>query len=168
MAINNTAFAKQVGQYLGVSYGTLDCQGLVKRALRDLGENVQWRGSNDMWRNHVHGNCTIAQAKLTPGILLFTIKHDGKENKDIYKDGINAAHVGVYVGDLDASPVIHSTPDKVQYDKFPNSSRWTHAAYLNYVDYGTEGSASVEERIDAIIAELEVLKIDVARYFDPA
>lgn len=128
-------FARQAecGGYIGIPYSTLDCQAFVERVLRDCGVSKNWRGSNDMWRNAVHDARPIS-GDIKPGEWVFTIKHDGKEDKSRYKDGINAAHVGVYIG---GGRVIHSTSGGVQWDSV-GSSRWTHCAKAKCIDYDEE------------------------------
>lgn len=133
MKVLNITFVQQAasGGYIGTPYSALDCQAFVEKVLKDCGITRNWRGSNDMWRNAVHDHTKLDQVDPPPGAWLFTIKHDGKEDKSRYKDGINAAHVGIYLGD---GKVIHSTRGGVQWDDI-TSSRWTHFALANDVDY---------------------------------
>lgn len=129
--VNCQTFATKAryGGYIGIPYATLDCQGYVKRVCHDLGENVTWRGSNDMWRNKTTDNREIKTRSPTAGELVFIVKKDGKEPK-YYTDGVNASHVGIYTGD----GVMESTTGGVQYhDGLP--SKWTHCAKLNCVNY---------------------------------
>lgn len=83
-----------------------------------------------MWRNAVYDTRPIG-GEITPGEWVFTIKHDGKEDKSRYKDGVNAAHVGIYIG---GGRVIHSTSGGVQWDSV-GSARWTHCAKARCLDY---------------------------------
>lgn len=130
--VQNTDFVRQAsgGGYIGTPYEELDCQAFVEKVLADCGVRRNWRGSNDMWRNAVHDQKAI-DANPPPGAWLFTIKHDGGEDKSRYKDGVNAAHVGIYIGD---GVVIHSTRGGVQWDDI-KSTRWTHYALANDIDY---------------------------------
>lgn len=136
MKVSNNAFVQQAsnGGYIGIPYEKLDCQAFVEKVLADCGVKRNWRGSNDMWRNAVHNQTALSGNNPPPGAWLFTIRHDGKEDKNRYKDGINAAHLGIYIGD---GVVIHSTRGGVQWDKI-NSSRWTHFALANDIDYNSD------------------------------
>lgn len=138
MKVLNTAFVHQAsnGGYIGTPYEKLDCQAFVEQVLSDCGVSRNWRGSNDMWRNAVHDQTTLDGKQPPIGAWLFTIKYDGKEDTRRYKDGINAAHVGIYLG---GDRVIHSTTGGVQWDVI-SSSRWTHFALANDIDYNTDVS----------------------------
>lgn len=134
-------FAQYANQrkWIGIPYEQWDCQKYVEQMLKGVGAFHDWRGSNDMWRNALSNKGTIAEMKqrqggqLKPGTWLFTIKHDGKEDKSRYKDGVNAAHVGIYIG---GGRVMHSTTGGVQADVI-DSKRWTHAGECKLLDYGT-------------------------------
>ena len=109
--------------------------------LKKVNAYHNYRGSNDMWRNALSKKGTVTEIEayqggtLKPGTWLFTIKYDGKENKELYTDGINAAHVGIYVGN---GRVVHSTTGGVQRDVI-TSKRWTHAGECKLLDY-SEGN----------------------------
>lgn len=131
-------FARQAGSsaYNGIGYDVLDCQAFVEKVLKDCGYSYNWRGSNDMWRNALDWSGTYDEAvkkfgEIPPGAWLFTIKKDGKEDKSRYKDGINAAHVGIYLGSGKAR---HSTTGGVQYCAVP-AGRWTHVGLAKIIDY---------------------------------
>ena len=84
---------------LGIKYSVLDCQGFVERVLLALGVKCNYLGSNDMFRNMCSetmekSECIRRYGKIPDGALLFVVKQDGKEPKR-YKDGFNAAHVGI-------------------------------------------------------------------------
>lgn len=116
---------------IGIPYTSLDCQAFVEFCLKKYaGISRNWRGSNDMWRNAVHDK-SADFGNIEPGEWVFTIKNDGKQPAR-YKDGVNAAHVGIYIGD---GEVIHSTTGGVQMDKITNNRRWTHHAKSNCLDY---------------------------------
>ena len=57
------------GGYVGIPYGSLDCQGFVEQVLKDCGVRkpdgspYNWRGSNSMWRNYIKWKGTIAECK---------------------------------------------------------------------------------------------------------
>lgn len=119
---------------IGIPYTTLDCQAFVEFCLKKYaGITKNWRGSNDMWRNAVHDK-SAEFGTIEPGEWVFTIKNDGKQPAR-YKDGVNAAHVGIYIGN---GEVMHSTTGGVQMDKITNSKRWTHHAKSNCLDYSAD------------------------------
>lgn len=118
---------------IGIPYTTLDCQAFVEFCLKKYaGISRNWRGSNDMWRNAVHDK-SAEFGSIEAGEWVFTIKNDGKEPKR-YTDGVNAAHVGIYIGN---GEVMHSTTGGVQLDKI-TSKRWTHHAKSNCLDYAAD------------------------------
>lgn len=116
---------------IGIPYSKLDCQAFVEYCLRNYAGIVKdWRGSNDMWRNAVTDRSEDFDL-IEPGEWVFTVKHDGKEPSR-YTDGVNAAHVGIYIG---YGEVIHSTTGGVQMDKISNAKRWTHHAKAKCLTY---------------------------------
>lgn len=98
------------GNYEGIPYTRLDCQGFVEQVLKDCGvrkkngDPYNWKGSNSMYRNHIKWRGTIADCKakfgcIPLGAFVFVVKNDGGEVERGYKDGLgNASHVGLYVG----------------------------------------------------------------------
>lgn len=151
-------------EWIGIPYDKWDCQEFVEQMLKRVGAYHNYRGSNDMWRNAVKNKGTIDEVKaeqggeLLAGTWVFTIKRDGKENKGLYKDGINAAHVGIYVGN---GKVVHSTTGGVQYDVITNK-RWTHAGECKLLDYKRETTNTLEklkkvyEMLGEVINELSI------------
>lgn len=137
---------------IGIPYTTLDCQAFVEFCLKKYaGISKNWRGSNDMWRNAVHDKSEDFE-NIEPGEWVFTIKNDGKQPAR-YKDGVNAAHVGIYIGN---DEVIHSTTGGVQMDKITNSKRWTHHAKSNCLDYAAD-VATTENSCNELYNELVAL-----------
>lgn len=146
---------------IGIAYEKLDCHALVEKIFKNAGININYKGSNDMWRNMVKNRMTkeLATAELdhiAPGTLVFTIKNDGGEKDRGYHDNMkNAAHVGIVLHD---NVVIHSTtPDGVQYDKV-SSKRWTHIAFAKQIEYTNPNIESNNEIIDKIIELLNSLR----------
>lgn len=162
------------GGYIGIPYSKLDCQGFVEKVLADIGVKgasgtpYNWKGSNSMWRNAVNWKGTIEEGKakfggeLPPGILLFTVKHDGGEKARGYNDTEgNAAHVGIYCG---GGIYIHSTTTNtangVQKGVLPHT-RWTHCGTLKMLQLDNtpiiEDNTNTElilEKLDAVIASI--------------
>lgn len=137
---------------IGIPYTTLDCQAFVEFCLKKYaGISKNWRGSNDMWRNAVHDK-SADFGNIEQGEWVFTIKNDGKQPAR-YKDGVNAAHVGIYIGD---GEIIHSTTGGVQMDKITNSKRWTHHAKANCLDYVAD-VATTENSCNGLYNELVAL-----------
>jgi cell wall-associated NlpC family hydrolase len=136
---------------IGIPYTTLDCQAFVEFCLKKYaGISKNWRGSNDMWRNAVNDK-SADFGNIEPGEWVFTIKNDGKQPAR-YKDGVNAAHVGVYIGN---GEVIHSTTGGVQMDKITNT-RWTHRAKANCLDYAKDVTTT-ENSFNALYNDLVAL-----------
>lgn len=120
------------GNYIGIPYETLDCQGLIKKIIRDCGEKHSAKGSNDMWRNWLSMAGQKGNIEIIPGMLVFTIKNDKGEQKRGYFDNLgNAAHVGLVLYD---SKVIHSTAGGVQWSTILDK-RWTHAGRMSFIEY---------------------------------
>lgn len=149
-------------KYDGVSYQEMDCQSFVEHVLADVGIKHDWLGSNDMWRNMVEDQKEKDECMkenngiVPPGYICFTIKHDGKE-PDRYKDGINAAHVGIV---LEGGRVRHSTTGGVQYDTIDNK-RWTHVAKHKLITYDTDETDStptIDKIYDLLLQMYELLE----------
>lgn len=134
------------GKLIGIPYKKLDCQAFVEYCLQKYaGISKNWRGSNDMWRNAVEDKSEDF-GSIKPGEWVFSIRHDGKQPAR-YTDGVNAAHVGIYIGN---GEVIHSTTGGVQMDKVTNSKRWTHHAKCKHLSYDgkTENAPEVADKRD--------------------
>ena len=86
------------------SYQEMDCQALIEQAVRNVGGQMDYRGSNDMARSAAWlGTLENARAegKLAPGALLFIHEDDESGLPARYQgDGFgDFSHVGMYVGD---------------------------------------------------------------------
>lgn len=165
--VTGEQFAKQAidGDYIGIPYSKLDCQGFVERVLADCGIRkpngtvYDWRGSNSMYRNFQQWRGSIKDAEkafgsLPIGCLLYTRKTDGGEKEKGYNDNLgNFAHVGIYLGEPHG--VIHSTTGGVQWGKYPDK-RWNYCSLLAMLDYGCKNSDNVIS--DDIIKQLDIIQ----------
>lgn len=144
MMITSKQFVQQAknGNYLGIPYSQLDCQGFVEKVLADCGEKHDWRGSNHMWRDALSEKHSIdSWANIPAGAWLFSVKWDGGEKDRGYNDKEgNAKHVGIYLGNSD---IIHSTTGGVQMDTIA-SNRWTHWGKCKYINYNESRPSIVD------------------------
>lgn len=135
------------GQYFGIPYARLDCQGFVEEVLKDCGVRkpdgtpYNWRGSNSMWRNYIKWKgtkeeCVKKFGEIPLGAFLFLLKWDGGEQEKGYHDGEgNASHVGLYTG-TSPLPCMDSQGNRgVDYCKL---SVFTHVGLMEMVDYYNE------------------------------
>lgn len=147
--ISGEDLAKQAvtGNYVGIPYSRLDCQGFVEEVLKDCGVRkpdgtpYNWRGSNSMWRNYIKWKgtkeeCIKKFGEIPLGAFLFLLKRDGGEQKRGYHDGEgNASHVGLYTG-TSPLPCMDSQGNRgVDYCKL---SVFTHVGLMDMVDYYNE------------------------------
>lgn len=132
------------GNYVGIPYSKLDCQGFVEQVLKDCGVRkpdgtvYNWRGSNSMWRNYITWKGTKAECiqkfgEIPLGAFLFILKWDGGEKEKGYHDGEgNASHVGLYTG-TSPLPCMDSQGNRgVDYCKL---NVFTHVGLMEMVDY---------------------------------
>lgn len=135
------------GNYVGIPYSRLDCQGFVEEVLKDCGVRkpngtpYNWRGSNSMWRNYIKWKGTIQECldkfgEIPLGAFMFLVKHDGKEKERGYHDNEgNASHVGLYTG-TSPLPCMDSQGNRgVDYCKL---NVFTHVGLMDMVDYYNE------------------------------
>ena len=124
-------------QLLGIPHSKLDCQAAVDKALALVGVKVNYRGSNDMWRNMVHDRYWIYDYRnkygsLTPGMICFTLKNDGSEKKRGYYDDMGAAvHVGII---LDNDTAFQSASRGTEIITIGKTT-FNQVAYCNLIDY---------------------------------
>ena len=135
------------GNYVGIPYSQLDCQGFMEKLLMDLavrkpdGTPYNWRGSNSMWRNYINWKGSISECyekygEIPLGAFLFLVRNDGKEKEKGYNDNEgNAAHVGLYVGPLGGKyDAMDSSAGRGKVD-FCKSSSFTHVGLMSMIDY---------------------------------
>lgn len=147
--ISGEDLAKQAvtGNYVGIPYSRLDCQGFVEEVLKDCGVRkpdgtpYNWRGSNSMWRHYIKWKgtkeeCIKKFGEIPLGAFLFLLKWDGGEQERGYHDGEgNASHVGLYTGTTPL-PCMDSQGNRgVDYCKL---SVFTHVGLMDMVDYYNE------------------------------
>jgi hypothetical protein len=93
-----------------------------------------YRGSNDMYRNACSEIVPLDIAKLSPGMVLFIVAHDGGEPAKYRADGLgNASHIGWYTGGM--YEVVHSSATRGQVAASTLKNGWTHAGYLKALTY---------------------------------
>ena len=146
------------GGYVGIPYSKLDCQGFVEQVLKDLGVRkpdgtpYNWRGSNSMFRNHIHWRGTITQCmetfgEIPVGAFVFLVKHDGGEVEKGYHDELgNASHVGLYLGTTPKACMDSQGNRGVDYCKL---SVFTHVGLMDMVDYYSEPVPPTESVTEA-------------------
>ncbi|MBN1778460.1 MAG: peptidoglycan-binding protein [Clostridiales bacterium] len=130
----------------------MDCQGLVEWTLRELGMEVDYRGTNDMWRNLLSQKGSIEDGvarfgEIPLGALIFIVDHDGGEPDRYQDDEGNAWHVYVKISDdmlvhASASNLMVTTrlfADVTIENGGPNAYGLIHG-----VDYGVDGDADTE------------------------
>ena len=149
LRISGTDLAEQAitGNYVGIPYSKLDCQGFVEEVLKDSGVRkldgtpYNWRGSNSMWRNYIKWKgtkeeCVKKFGEIPLGAFLFIVKWDGGEKEKGYNDAEgNASHVGLYTGTIPL-PCMDSQGNRgVDYCKL---GIFTHVGLMNMIDYYNE------------------------------
>lgn len=176
MMVTGEKFASQAvnGNYIGIPYEKLDCQGFVEKVLADTGVRksngmvYNWRGSNSMYRNFYqwHGSvnaCKKAFGIIPQGALMFKMREDDAEQKLGYNDGLgNFYHVGIYTG-IEGRPIIHSTTGGVQYAK--SLSGWNYVSLLSMLDYtgSNVDNIGLQAKLMSIITEIRKLADDAER-----
>ena len=147
------------GNYVGIPYSKLDCQGFVEQVLKDLGVRkpdgtpYNWRGSNSMWRNYITWKGTIDECRkkfgtIPIGAFLFLLKYDGGEIEKGYHDGLgNASHVGLCVG---AGPLRCMDSQGNRGVDFCELSVFTHVGLMSMVDYYNEPEPPEVSELEAV------------------
>lgn len=153
------------GNYEGLPYSEVDCQGLVERILSDCGVRKRdgspynWRGSNSMYRNYIRWRGTIEECRkkfgcIPQGAFLFIIKHDGGEVEKGYHDDLgNATHVGLALGD-------HAVIDSQVTGgvKIRDVKIFSHVGLMDMVDYYTEPEPPETEDIRNALAAVATIR----------
>lgn len=165
--ITGYQFADQArsGQYNGIPYKQLDCQGFVERVLKDAGVRksdgsiYNWKGSNAMWRQITGWRGTVAECReafgeIPLGAWVFIRKTDGGEVERGYHDNLgNFTHVGIYCN-LGGDPVRDSTRytgrDGVGYRPLKS---FTHVLLPDFLDYSQE-----DEQIFTVETAAQILR----------
>ena len=126
---------RAVTQNPPILYEHEDCQRFVKNTIKRAGGEIdEYAGSNDMYRNACSEILPLAIAKLTPGMVLFIVAHDGGEPAKYQADGLgNASHIGWYTGGM--YEVVHSSATRGQVAASTLKNGWTHAGYLKALAY---------------------------------
>ena len=138
MAVAKTAAQSALG-HPHWAYEVKDCQGFVEWCWAENGYKVDFRGSNDMFRNIKGwlGSISAAQALgiLLPGAVLYKWAQDDGEPDRYKADGKgNARHVGIYCGGVDGVDVAHSSTGGTQAGKLAGG--WTHVHVPDFLDFG--------------------------------
>ncbi len=141
----------------GESLSGMDCQGFVEYCVRQCGGQMDFAGSNDMFRNACAWVGTVAEAKqlgrLLPGAALFILKQDGNEPARYQADGLgNASHIGLYLGDAQIEAA-HSSSGKGKVCQTTLANGWTHVGLIKAIDYETKEAASVTPMTMTVWAE---------------
>lgn len=145
---------------MGIPHSTLDCQAAVEKALSLVGVKVNFRGSNDMWRNMVDGRYSIteyreAYGELTPGLICFTLKNDGSEVRRGYHDDMGAAvHVGIILDDKTCFQSASRGTEIIEI----NRTTFNRVGRCKYIDYDTDIKTSLIEKINRILDLLRTAK----------
>lgn len=149
----------KTGNYVGIPYSRLDCQGFVEQVLKDLGVRKEdgspynWKGSNSMYRNFIRWRGTLDECRkkfggIPKGAFLFIVKHDGGEVERGYHDDLgNASHVGLYLG-TSPLPCMDSQGNRgVDYCKL---NIFTHVGLMSMIDYYNEPIPPEDEVLKAV------------------
>ena len=110
--------ANEMEKLLGIKYKLggetpeeLDCQGAVECALRELGIEADYSGTNDMWRNMFSDKGTIEEGvekygEIPVGAAILIVDHDGGEPDRYQDDEGNCWHIYIKVS---ATQLIHAS-----------------------------------------------------------
>ena len=140
----------------GDTLAAMDCQGLMEYLLRQCGCNVNYMGSNDMYRNALSWSGTVEECvtqfgHVPSGAWLFIHDYDGGEPDKYKLDGKgNAYHVGVYLGNnvaLHASASRECVTESIFRERSINGG-WNVVGLCRHISYDEmpdEGGMSTPE-----------------------
>jgi len=138
----------------GRSDSGTDCINLIGWAMQELGGQDVPRGSNEAWNKSMAWRGTLAEAKrlgkLVPGTILYIDyqKPAGGSNGTAGKMDHAAVYVGPGYGiktpDGKAGDVVHASASRGGVFPSTQANGFTHAAWLNGVDYVGESAPSVQ------------------------
>lgn len=127
-----------------ISYNEMDCQAFMEYCVNENGTpKINYRGSNDMFRNACSWVGTLAEAVtngyLKPGVWLFIHAYDGGEPESYKRDGKgNANHVGIYTN-TDGIEVVHSSASLGGVFASTLKNGWTHVGIPKDVNFDWKG-----------------------------
>lgn len=138
-----------------IRYEEMDCQSFVEHVVNACGGSMDYRGSNDMFRNACTWTGTVSQAlragKLVPGALLFIREEDGAPAA--YDDGLgNFSHVGVYCGYEDCETADSGKSRGGVGIRAMTDHVWTHAGLAKAIEYGQSGQEETKAQIATVCA----------------
>lgn len=139
-----------------ITYRQMDCQAFVEYCVNQRGGRLQFRGSNDMFRNACSWVGSLNQARalgyLRPGAWLFIVEQNGGEPAKYKADGLgNASHVGIYT-QLNGVEVVHSSASRG--GVFPSTLKngWTHVGLVKGLEYeDIEEEKKVNEQVYPVV-----------------
>lgn len=141
-------------ELLNIPHSKCDCQAAVEKALKLIGVDVNYRGSNHMWREMVYNRYTIDEFKaahdgsLIPGMICFTLKHDGSEKNRGYYDDMGAAvHVGII---LDTEMCFQSASRGTEIISL-NKTTFNRVAFCSHITYINEETETNLTEVQHII-----------------
>lgn len=167
-------------QFLGRKYTDMDCQTFVENAMRQVGLDMDLKGSNAWYREVMKNGwvgtpeeCKKVFGGVPKGALLFIHVFDGGEVARGYKDGLgNAKHIGIKTGRSGADMVRRAAEAGVSHAEDWNfgdgaihsSSTREHVATSKFKDETIKGGGwntvglynkfTYGEKTDAILASL--------------
>lgn len=140
-----------------IKAGQVDCSGAFVWSYKQHGHSI-YHGSNRMARVEVEKLIPIKDAKITPGMAAFKHRKPGdsgyalpasyKTGGAYYNGDLNDYyHVGLI--DEDTARVLNAQSASTGFVASPITQNWSHVAYLNQIDYGSDNILS--ENDDNII-----------------
>ena len=137
----------------GTSPRGMDCQGLVKWTMRELGLRADFKGTNDIWRNYLSergsiSDCVKRHGSVPIGTLIFIRDFDGGEQaRGYYDDQGNIWHVYIKIASgllIHASASNERVLTRAFADKEIDNGGPNTYGLLDSADYGFVGGGSVD------------------------